>query len=113
MVWYGIGRFFIEGLRTDSLMWGDIRVSQILSLAAAAVGAVLLVYNAIKMKKSAPVAYEKVFGDIDNNIEYGDFELSSDDVSYGFDSNTAETDDETTKINKINEKTENENGTNN
>lgn len=28
---YGIGRFFIEGLRTDSLMLGSIRVSQLLS----------------------------------------------------------------------------------
>ncbi|HHU64194.1 MAG TPA: prolipoprotein diacylglyceryl transferase [Clostridiales bacterium] len=28
---YGIGRFFIEGLRTDSLMWGPLRVSQVLS----------------------------------------------------------------------------------
>lgn len=32
--WYGLGRFFIEGLRTDSLMWGPIRVSQALALAA-------------------------------------------------------------------------------
>ncbi|MDD5017688.1 MAG: prolipoprotein diacylglyceryl transferase [Eubacteriales bacterium] len=29
---YGFGRFFIEGLRTDSLYWGSIRVSQALSL---------------------------------------------------------------------------------
>lgn len=111
MVWYGIGRFFIEGLRTDSLMWGDIRVSQILSLAAAAVGAVLLIYNAIKIKKSTPVAYEKVFGDIDNNIEYGDFELSSDDISDAFDgNNTVKTENKTIDTDK---KTENENGENN
>lgn len=30
---YSIGRFFIEGLRTDSLMWGPIRVAQMVSLA--------------------------------------------------------------------------------
>ncbi len=29
--WYGIGRFFIEGLRTDSLMIGHIRVSQLVA----------------------------------------------------------------------------------
>ncbi len=29
--WYGLGRFFIEGLRTDSLYWGPVRVSQILA----------------------------------------------------------------------------------
>ena len=32
LLWYGIGRFFIEGLRTDSLMLGPVRVSQALSL---------------------------------------------------------------------------------
>ncbi len=31
-LWYGLGRMFIEGLRTDSLMAGPIRVSQLLSL---------------------------------------------------------------------------------
>ena len=29
--WYGLGRALIEGLRTDSLMWGPIRVSQALA----------------------------------------------------------------------------------
>lgn len=29
--WYGAERFFVEGLRTDSLMLGNIRVSQMLS----------------------------------------------------------------------------------
>lgn len=29
--WYGLGRFFIEGLRTDTLMIGTIRVSQALA----------------------------------------------------------------------------------
>ena len=30
--WYGAGRFVIEGLRTDSLMLGSIRISQLLAL---------------------------------------------------------------------------------
>ncbi len=29
--WYGLGRTFIEGLRTDSLYWGNFRVSQLLA----------------------------------------------------------------------------------
>jgi phosphatidylglycerol:prolipoprotein diacylglycerol transferase len=29
--WYGLGRFFIEGLRTDSLYLGHIRVSQLVA----------------------------------------------------------------------------------
>ena len=31
LAWYGLGRTFIEGLRTDSLYWGNLRVSQILA----------------------------------------------------------------------------------
>lgn len=31
MVWYAILRFFIEGLRTDSLMFGSIRIAQLVS----------------------------------------------------------------------------------
>ena len=30
-MWYGAGRFVIEGLRTDSLMLGRIRISQLLA----------------------------------------------------------------------------------
>lgn len=31
LCWYGLGRAVIEGWRTDSLMWGNVRVSQALS----------------------------------------------------------------------------------
>ena len=31
LAWYGLGRAFIEGLRTDSLYWGPFRVSQVLA----------------------------------------------------------------------------------
>lgn len=31
LIWYGSGRFLIEGLRTDSLMFGGLRISQWLS----------------------------------------------------------------------------------
>ena len=31
VAWYGLGRAFIEGLRTDSLYWGPFRVSQVLA----------------------------------------------------------------------------------
>ena len=42
VLWYGLGRTFIEGLRTDSLMWGDFRVSQILAGVTAIAAAVTL-----------------------------------------------------------------------
>lgn len=38
--WYGIGRFFIEGLRSDSLYFGGFRVSQIVSILIVMVGIV-------------------------------------------------------------------------
>lgn len=51
-LWYGIGRFWIEGLRTDSLYLFDwtiggqpIRVSQALSLVMVLVSAFMLLYN--------------------------------------------------------------------
>ena len=40
--WYGLGRFFIEGLRTDSLYFGNIRVSQLLA-GTCVLAAVLLI----------------------------------------------------------------------
>ena len=50
LCWYGLGRAVIEGLRTDSLMLGSLRVSQVLSLALLiAAGAALL----IRRKKRA------------------------------------------------------------
>jgi len=32
LIWYSIGRYFVEGLRTDSLMFFDFRVAQLLSI---------------------------------------------------------------------------------
>ena len=56
-LWYGLGRAWVEGLRTDSLYLFDwtfmgqpIRVSQALSLVMAAVAAVMLLYQ-IRVKK--------------------------------------------------------------
>lgn len=45
VLWYGLGRAWIEGLRTDSLYIGgtDLRVSQVLAVLSAIASAVLLV----------------------------------------------------------------------
>ncbi|WP_416828453.1 prolipoprotein diacylglyceryl transferase [Ectobacillus polymachus] len=32
LTWYSIGRFYVEGLRTDSLMLGPLRVAQVVSI---------------------------------------------------------------------------------
>ena len=44
ILWYGLGRFFIEGLRTDSLMIGSFRVSQIVALFSVIAGGIMSVY---------------------------------------------------------------------
>ncbi len=49
---YGTGRFFIEGLRMDSLMTSTIRVSQLLSLVLVLLSAALLIAQAIRRKKT-------------------------------------------------------------
>lgn len=47
LIWYGIGRTLIEGLRTDSLYLGStgIRVSQLLSMMLVVVGIIILGIN--------------------------------------------------------------------
>lgn len=52
--WYGLGRAWVEGLRTDSLYIGstDIRVSQLLAALSAIVAAVILIVNL--RKKHSP-----------------------------------------------------------
>jgi len=45
MTWYGFGRMFIEGLRTDSLYIGDIRVSQLVAALTFLLGVVLMIIN--------------------------------------------------------------------
>jgi prolipoprotein diacylglyceryl transferase len=44
VILYSVARFFIEGLRTDSLMLGPIRVAQLISVLTIAVGGAVL-YN--------------------------------------------------------------------
>ena len=43
IIWYGIGRFFIEGLRTDSLYLGVFKVSQLVAVACVIVGTVCMI----------------------------------------------------------------------
>ncbi len=51
LAWYGFGRMFIEGLRTDSLYIGSIRVSQLVGLLCFVVFGGLLVWGLIHSKK--------------------------------------------------------------
>ncbi len=50
-IWYGFGRMLIEGLRTDSLMLGNLRVSQGVGFVFLIVGIILTVYFIKKEKR--------------------------------------------------------------
>ena len=52
LILYGIGRMFIEGLRTDSLYLGSIRISQLLSVVFIILGLAIILYNTLTKKKS-------------------------------------------------------------
>lgn len=45
--WYGFGRMFIEGLRTDSLMLGPFRISQLIGLLCFVAGTALMIWGRI------------------------------------------------------------------
>ena len=49
--WYCFGRFFLEGLRTDSLMLGNIRFSQMLSAIAFVTSVILSIVFTLKVKR--------------------------------------------------------------
>ncbi|MBQ6996853.1 MAG: prolipoprotein diacylglyceryl transferase [Oscillospiraceae bacterium] len=56
VAWYGLGRTFIEGLRTDSLYWGPFRVSQVLAAVSCITAVVVLMVMSFRKHSS-----EKLF----------------------------------------------------
>jgi len=63
VTWYGLGRMIIEGIRTDSLMLGVFRISQIVAFVSFAVGAIMLIVLGIKSRNEriAQSAYTNLF----------------------------------------------------
>ena len=61
LMWYGVGRFFIEGLRTDSLMLGGFKVAQIVSIALFIVGLLMTMIISRKGK------FEDLYNDKNND----------------------------------------------
>jgi phosphatidylglycerol:prolipoprotein diacylglycerol transferase len=58
VTWYSFGRFFVEGMRTDSLyFFGELRVSQVLSLVLFVGGIALLYYR--RKKRTDIKLYER------------------------------------------------------
>lgn len=52
LLWYGFGRFFIEGLRGDSLMLAGLRFSQLVAFGCVVAGIVLLAIGTKKAKQN-------------------------------------------------------------
>ncbi len=63
LIWYGVIRFFIESLRTDSLMLGNIKVAQLVSILMIIIGIVMFIITKTKCKNYADeVASENEIG---------------------------------------------------
>ena len=71
ITWYGFGRMFIEGLRTDSLYVGVFRISQVVGFACFVVGSVLLIYNLTRARRAAITAgdYEAAYPKFTHTVD--------------------------------------------
>jgi len=58
LMWYGVGRLFIESLRTDSLMIGHFKVAQLVSLLFILIGLLCFIYLCFNRLKKG-LYYEK------------------------------------------------------
>ena len=60
VAWYGLGRAFIEGLRTDSLYWGPFRVSQLLAAVSCIAAVTVLLWQNFKPHDPAKLYVNQV-----------------------------------------------------
>lgn len=54
IVWYGLGRFLIESVRTDSLMIGSFKISQIVAALCVVGGITAIIVIKLKIKNKTP-----------------------------------------------------------
>ena len=56
LIWYSVGRFFVEAMRTDSLMLtSHIRVAQLVSVVLIMISVIFVIYRRVKYQ---PIKYE-------------------------------------------------------
>lgn len=65
VMWYGAGRGWIEGLRTDSLYAGSLRISQVIAIATAVFALFLVIFFKLKLRNTD----YKMYKDTDESIE--------------------------------------------
>lgn len=66
IMWYGFERFFIEGLRTDSLMLGNIRISQLVAAVSFIAALCIIVRRRLKLrdqKRETQTPYTPLFAE--------------------------------------------------
>ena len=61
LMWYGVGRFFIEGMRGDSLMLGNFKMAQIISIIMIICGIYLCFIKNIKKRKLENLYHKEDF----------------------------------------------------
>lgn len=59
LIWYGIARFLIEGLRSDSLMLGSLKIAQLVSIVFIVIGVILYFYYLKKSNSKEENLYHK------------------------------------------------------
>ena len=63
LIWYGVVRFFIEGMRTDSLMLGSIKMAQLVSIIMIIIGIIMFII----LRKGS--IFNNKYNDINNTSE--------------------------------------------
>ncbi len=71
LAWNGLGRMFIEGLRTDSLYVGPVKISQLLALLFFVCGGTLFFIGKRFLKRSQPITANELQPEKEN-IENGE-----------------------------------------
>lgn len=71
LIGYGLIRFFIEGLRTDSLMFmnTNIKVSQVVAILCVVIGVLIYVFNLTKLKTIVLDLFDNIKNKIKNTIK--------------------------------------------
>lgn len=62
LMWYGLGRFIIESMRTDSLMLGGFKIAQIISVLMTLIGLIIIMITSRKGR------YEDLYDQDENDI---------------------------------------------
>ena len=89
--WYGLGRTFIEGLRMDSLYWGQMRVSQVLAAVSCFLAVAVLLWMAAKRHDRAKLFVNVVAAREALEAEDPEEEFEEEDPEEEFEEETEET----------------------